>query len=38
MREFTDGFTCPRHGDVNEAVNRYIETGELTSDKCRDAR
>jgi hypothetical protein len=27
----TDGHTCPRHGDVSEAVKRYRETGELTN-------
>jgi len=25
-----DGKTCPRHGDVSEAVKTYQETGKLT--------
>lgn len=25
---------CPRHGDVTEAVTRYIETGELTKERA----
>jgi hypothetical protein len=28
-----DGKTCPRHGDVSEAVMVYVETGKLTPEK-----
>lgn len=27
-----DGKTCPRHGDVSEAQEKYIRTGKLTDD------
>lgn len=27
-----DGKTCPRHGDVGEAVKTFEETGKLTND------
>ena len=28
-----DGKTCPRHGDVTEAMVRYRTTGELTDER-----
>lgn len=28
-----DGKTCPRHGNVSEAVKHYIATGKLTKEK-----
>ena len=28
----SDGKTCPRHGDVGNAVRRFNETGRLTDD------
>ena len=31
----SDGHTCPRHGDVTEAVKEYKETGKLTLEKSR---
>lgn len=28
-----DGCTCPRHGDVSEALSLYRETGKLTDER-----
>ena len=28
-----DGKTCPRHGDVSDAVKLFLKTGELTKEK-----
>jgi hypothetical protein len=30
-----DGKTCPRHGDVSEAVEQYQKTGKLTPETIR---
>lgn len=29
---------CPRHGDVREAVKRYVATGKLTDDPRRKGK
>lgn len=29
---------CPRHGDVSDALEHYIRTGELTAETLKKAR
>lgn len=29
-----DGKTCPRHGDVESAIDKYVKTGKLTLERA----